>query len=185
MQSLIFRAMISKTQFSFTIFFVIAIGILTSPIYSAELKITADQFNWNQQTAEITAHPRVVMTNGPLMITADYAKYKQTANTVTLWQNIHVTRDKLQLSADRVTANNRTRIIEGAGNIRFIHEQISGKSDACWYQVSTNMIKLIQNARIRDGENTLSGDIIVVNFTTKTISVKGKSVGKFTLDLDK
>ncbi len=98
-----------------------------------------------------------------ILVEANKMEYEK--NTITYIGNVKATRGQALLKADKVIVyldeNKKASKIEAIGNVSYVEGIRKGKADRAQYDLKSEILILIGNAKIEEGTNFVEGDEIV------------------------
>ncbi len=152
------------------------------------IKINSDNMTYNMEKNTVEFSGKVVVTRGDFILNSDKMQ-------------IFLKRDKDNLESERNTNNSNESIpltgavetskatpiqdtsnidkINAVGNVTFFYGNQSGSSQSATYLAAKNLLTLIGNPIVKDGENTIQGNTIryyVNERRSEVIGGQGKRV---------
>ncbi len=98
-----------------------------------------------------------------ILVEANKMEYEK--NTITYLGNVKATRGQSLLKADKLIVyldeNKKANKIEAVGNVSYLEGNRRGKAERAEYDLKTEIITLIGNARVEEGSNFVEGDEII------------------------
>ncbi len=188
---------------SFTFFFTFFLSImLVSPqavaipnIENSQLpiKVNSDNMSYNMEKSTVSFSGSVVVTRGEFTLNSNemqiFLKKEQNnentdnenlnLQTNNSQENIPLTGKVSTVSSSPIQDTGNIEKIDAIGNVKFFYGNQSGSSEKATYQASKNLLTLTGNPIVKDGENTIQGNIIhyyVNERRSEVIGSKGKRV---------
>ncbi len=98
-----------------------------------------------------------------ILVEANKMEYER--NTITYIGNVKATRGQALLKADRLIVyldeNKKASKIEAVGNVSYVEGIRKGRADRAQYDLKSETLILLGNAKVEEGTNFVEGDEIV------------------------
>lgn len=122
-----------------------------------------------------------IQKEGQIKLEADEVEYLRDTKKILLNGNVFVQKDDLNFYADNMIVNyiyenNKINIIEikAKGNVEADNNDVKMSSDDAILDMKQNILTLLNNVEIIDGESIAYSEKIIYNLITKNISISGK-----------
>ncbi len=123
----------------------------------------------------------------PVAIEADSMEYLHKAGRILFHGQVHVTRQDMELWADRIivqleeaaknatkAASGNVRTITAEGNVRLQAAQNrTGQAKRAVYDARTEKVTLEGDPVVREGDNSIRGEVIIFHLSDGTSEVRG------------
>lgn len=120
----------------------------------------------------------IAATNPPLTIESDSLVIEGAQNRAVFEGNVNVVHDDSKINADKMIvfydADKKPDKVNCEGHIKFAREDMYGLSDFAEMDLKENIIKLLGNVKVWQGDNYLEGEEVVIYNKTERIDIKQK-----------
>ncbi len=121
----------------------------------------------------------------PVEVTADSLSVDQTSSTAVFEGNARVTQGAMQLGADEIRIDYQAdgdgiSRVEASGNVTFTNGTEVAEAQNAVYLVGTAEITMTGGVLLLQGQNTISGDALVLNLEAGTGRMQGNVKTVFT-----
>lgn len=117
-------------------------------------------------------------TKPPMIIESETLVIEGLKNSVIFKGNVSATNDGSKINSDIMTVfydkDKKPQRVECEGNVKFSREDMYGLSKRAEMDLNNNIIKLIGDVKVWQGENYLEGEEVIIYNDSERIEIKQK-----------
>jgi lipopolysaccharide transport protein LptA len=146
-----------------------------------DIFITAKSFEIDLNRNKISGKNDVNVSQNDLFLKANTLLYDIRTKQLDLKQQVTVTKKLLTIQADSAKAKlpKNVRLLNGT---TFSFKDFKGNSKEAEYDVDTQVITLLDNAKVVQGTNIVNGDTILFDVKKESIRSEGRAKIKFSTE---
>ena len=128
------------------------------------------------------AKGNVIVNQKNVEIRGDRAIYNKTTQLVIITQNVTLRQGDLKMECNKVTGYGQEDRIVAEGKIRIFFKDVRGQSEKATYAIKKNFIELKGDPMMIQGNNKITGKIMILDFTSGKIKTMGDANIQFDLE---
>jgi lipopolysaccharide export system protein LptA len=127
----------------------------------------------------------IAAKQSPMTIEADTLNVEANKNKATFSGHVKVRHEDSKIDADKMiifyNKENKPEHVDCEGNVKFAKEDMYGFSNKAKVDLNKNIVRLIGDVKVWQGENYLEGEEVIIYNDTKEVKVVPKKGGRVKL----
>lgn len=142
---------------------------------SDNINVQADSFMLDADRQQVDAIGHVVVTYDDIILRGDRATFDKNRQIVRVQGNVKITKEKMVISCYGAVAYKSQGRVDGFGNVKFLYNDMNGRSDRASYFIGSKQVILASNALITRRDNSISGDRVSIDLLRNRFKTVGSS----------
>ena len=153
----------------------ILLVLWTLPCHADPIQIQADAFEMDNVKSQVLTSGNVIVKQKDMVLRSKKARYDQKQQVVYLYDQVTLEKGLFSLTCEEAVADGKAERIQANKNIRFKYKNFNGESQKASFFIKDQRIELSENPIVFQGENTLTGGMIVVDLKKEKVSTIGNA----------